>query len=433
MATDFSHLTDGLSDAQVVQMYGDYVNPALSQVLQFIGFSSFEVEAKGSIVRDSGGREFLDCLGGYGTMSLGHSHPKIVAACKAQLDKMAFSSRVLFNAPQAMLAKRLAEVTPGELHYTFFCNSGAEAAEAAIKFARIHTKRKKLVSAKGAYHGKTIGALSVSGRDKYKTPFGPLVKDVENVEFNDIAALEAAIDCDTAAFLIEPVQGEGGIYSASNEYLQAARQICDDKGALLVFDEVQCGLGRTGKMWGCDWAGVVPDMMLLAKALSGGAIPIGAVVARPEIWEFWNDAPLIHSSTFGGNPLACVAGLATLEIIEEENLVERCACAGDRLMKGLCQTQAKFPHLVKDVRGRGLMIGVEFPLEDITSLVLAGLAQRDVLVVPYTFNNPTVTRFEPPLNIFDEHIEWALRAIDESVEQTAELLEGMELGEAVGS
>ena len=432
MATDFSKFTDDLSDAQVVQTYCDYVNPALSQVLQFIGFSSFEVEAKGSIVRDSSGREFLDCLGGYGTMSLGHSHPKIVAACKAQLDKMAFSSRVLFNAPQAMLAKKLAEVTPGELHYSFFCNSGAEAAEAAIKFARIHTKRKKLVSAKGAYHGKTIGALSVSGRDKYKTPFGPLVQDVQTVEFNDIAQLEEAIDADTAAFLVEPVQGEGGIYTASNEYLQAARRICDEKGALLVFDEVQCGLGRTGKMWGCDWAGVAPDMMLLAKALSGGAIPIGAVVARREIWEFWNDAPLIHSSTFGGNPLACIAGLATLEIIEEENLVERCARAGDKLMKGLCETQAKFPHLVKDIRGRGLMIGVEFPLEDITSLVLAGLAQRDVLVVPYTFNNPTVTRFEPPLNISDEHIEWALKAFDESVAATAELIEGMEIEEAVG-
>ncbi len=427
MGTDFSRFYDGLDDATVVQTFSDYVNPALSQVLQFIGFSTYEVEAQGSIVRDSTGREFLDCLGGYGTMSLGHSHPKIVAACKAQLDRMAFSSRILFNAPQAMLAKKLAEVTPGELHYTFFCNSGAEAAEAAIKFARITTKRKKLVSAKGAYHGKTIGALSVSGRDKYKTPFGPLVEDVENVEWNSITDLERAIDSDTAAVLLEPVQGEGGINIASNEYLQAARRFCDERGALLVFDEVQCGLGRTGKMWGCDWAGVEPDMMLLAKALSGGAIPIGAVVAHPKVWEFWTEAPLIHSSTFGGNPLACIAGLATLEIIEEENLVERAARAGELLIKGLRETQVKFPHLVKDVRGQGLMIGVEFPLEDITSLVLAGLAQRDVLVVPYTFNNPTVTRFEPPLNISDEHIEWAIKAFDGAVAQTAELLEGVDV------
>ena len=423
------HLADApfpmIDDDQIIADYSAHVNPALAQVLQFIGFTSTEARARGCIVTDSKGREFLDCIGGYGTMSLGHSHPKIIEAAKAQLDAMAFSSRVLFNAPQVALAKKLAQITPGDLQFSFFCNSGAEAAEAAIKFARISTGRTKLISAKGAYHGKTLGALSVSGRDKYKTPFGPLISGAQTIEFNDVAALQA-IDEQTAAFLIEPIQGEGGIYSASDEFLRAARTRCDEVGALLVMDEVQTGLGRTGKMWGCDWAfentDMAPDMMLLAKALSGGAIPIGAVVATPRVWEFWNDAPLIHSSTFGGNPLACAVGLRTLEIIEEENLVERAARAGDKLMKALFQTRDKFPDLVKEIRGRGLMIGVEFPEEDITSLVLAGLAQRDVLVVPYTFNNPTVTRFEPPLNISNEQIEWAARAFDESVSATAELL-----------
>jgi putrescine aminotransferase len=415
-----------LDDAQVIADFSAHVNPALAQVLQFIGFTSAEVEAKGCIVRDSTGRKFLDCLGGYGTMSVGHSHPKIVATAKAQLDKMAFSSRVLFNAPQAALAKKLIELAPGDLEYVFFCNSGAEAAEAAIKFARITTGRKKLVSANGAYHGKTMGALSVSGRDKYKTPFGPLITDVKNVPFNDVAALEDAVDADVAAVLLEPIQGEGGIYIATDEYLQAARRICDETGALLVMDEVQAGLGRTGKMWGCDWAGVAPDLMLIAKALSGGAIPIGAVLGTARTWEFWNDAPLIHSSTFGGNPLACAVGLATLEIIEEENLIEKAGRAGEILIAKLRETQEKFPHIIKDVRGRGLMIGIEFPHEDITSLVLAGLAQRDVLVVPYTFNNATVTRFEPPLNISDEELEWASTAFEAAVAQTAELLEGVD-------
>lgn len=415
-----------LDDAQVIADFSAHVNPALAQVLQFIGFTSTEVEAKGCIVRDSTGRNFLDCLGGYGTMSVGHSHPKIIATAKEQLDKMAFSSRVLFNAPQAALAKKLIELAPGDLEYAFFCNSGAEAAEAAIKFARITTGRKMLVSANGAYHGKTMGALSVSGRDKYKTPFGPLITDVKNVPFNDIAALEDAVDADTAAVLLEPIQGEGGIYVATDEYLQAARRICDETGALLIFDEVQAGLGRTGKMWGCDWAGVAPDLMLLAKALSGGAIPIGAVLGTARTWEFWNDAPLIHSSTFGGNPLACAVGLATLEIIEEENLAQKAERAGEILLSRLRATQEKYPALIKDVRGRGLMIGVEFPHEDVTSLVLAGLAQRDVLVVPYTFNNPTVTRFEPPLNISDEELEWAATAFEEAVAQTAELLEGVD-------
>lgn len=413
-------------EAGVIADFSAHVNPALAQVLQFIGFDSVEAEAHGCIVTDSRGRRFLDCLGGYGTMSLGHSHPRVVEAVKGQLDKMAFSSRVLFNAPQSALAKKLIELAPGDLEYVFFCNSGTEAAEAAIKFARITTGRKKLVSAEGAFHGKTTGALSVSGRDKYKKPFGPMITDTQNVPFNDIAALEAAIDEDTAALLLEPIQGEGGIYVADEAYLQAARRICTERGALLILDEIQAGLGRTGKMFACEWAGVAPDIMLLAKALSGGAVPIGAVLGTARVWEFWNESPLIHSSTFGGNPLACVAGLTTLQVIEEEKLIERAAVAGDKLIAGLKATQEKYPNLVVDVRGRGLMIGVEFPHEDITSLVLAGLAQRDVLVVPYTFNNPTVTRFEPPLNITDEEIEWAVNAFAEAVGQAAELLEGVE-------
>ena len=412
-------------EASIIDGYCEHVNPAFAQVLQVIGFDSVEMEAQGCIVTDSRGRKFLDCLGGYGTMSVGHSHPTVVNAVKAQLDKMAFSSRVLFNAPQVRLAQKLAEIAPGELQYAFFCNSGAEAAEAAVKFARITTGRKKLISAEGAYHGKTIGALSVSGRDKYKKPFGPLVQDVQIVPFNDVAALEAAIDTETCAVLLEPIQGEGGINIASNEYLQAARRRCDETGALLVMDEVQAGLGRTGKWWGCDWAGVAPDLMLLAKALSGGCVPIGAVLGTQKVWAFFKESPLIHSSTFGGNPLACTAGLAAIEVIESEGLIERAGIAGERLLAGLRATQAKYPRLVKDVRGRGLMIGVEFPEEDITGLVLAGLAQRDVLVVPYTFNNPTVTRFEPPLNITDEQIDWALSAFDAAVGQAAELLEGL--------
>lgn len=413
-------------EAQVIADYSEHINPALAQVLQFIGFDSVEVEAKGCIVTDSKGRRFLDCLGGYGTMSVGHSHPHVVGAVKAQLDKMAFSSRVLFNAQQTALAKKLAQICPGELNHVFFCNSGTEAAEAAIKFARIATGRTHFVSAEGAYHGKTMGALSVSGRDKYKKPFAPLVPGCELVPFNDIAALEAAVDDNTAAVLLEPIQGEGGINIATDEYLQSARRRCDEVGALLVMDEVQAGLGRTGKWWGCDWAGVVPDMMLLAKALSGGVVPIGAVVGTAKVWEFWNDNPLIHSTTFGGNPLACAAGLATIEVVEKENLAERALQAGEKLMAALRETGTRYPELVKEVRGRGLMIGVEFPHEDITSLVLAGLAQRDVLVVAYTFNNPTVTRFEPPLNISDEEIAWAARAFEEAVAQAAELLEGVE-------
>jgi putrescine aminotransferase len=417
-----------LSDAQVFDDFSNYCSAPLANLLKFIGFDSTEVSARDCLVTDSRGDEYLDCLGGYGTMSVGHSHPHVVGRVKEQLDKMAMWSRVFFNAPQAELAKRLAELTPGELQYSFFCNSGTEAAEAGIKFARAATGRTKLVSTIGAYHGKTMGALSVSGRDKYRTPFAPLVPDCVRVPYNDIRVLEEAIDDETAAFLVEPIQGEGGIIVPSDDYLKAAREICDRHGALLAFDEVQTGLGRTGKFWGCDWAGVAPDMMFLAKALSGGCVPVGAVVAHPRVWHIFNENPFIHSSTFGGNPLACTAGLATLEVIENENLVERSQAQGEKLMTLLRQTQEKFPHCVKEIRGRGLMIGFEFTHEDIGGLAIAGLAQRRVLAA-YSLNNPRVMRFEPPLTISDEQIAWAASAFEEAVAQTADLVEGMDIDE----
>ncbi|HVF10266.1 MAG TPA: aspartate aminotransferase family protein [Abditibacteriaceae bacterium] len=415
-------------DEAVIADFENHVNPALASVLKFMGFDTVEHEARGSIVIDSKGRQFLDCLGGYGTMSVGYSHPRVVAAVKAQLERMAFSSRLFFNREQALLAKKLAEIAPGDLQYCFFCNSGTEATEGAIKIARMSTGRTRLVAAVGAYHGKTLGALSVSGRDRYKTPFVPLVPDCTNVPFNDIAALENAVDDGVAAVLMEPIQGEAGIVVPDNEYLARVRAICDRHGTLLICDEVQTGLGRTGKMWGCDWSGVCPDLMTVAKALSGGCVPIGAIIGTPRVWAIWNDNPLIHSSTFGGNPLACAAGLAAIEVIEDENLVERAAVQGEKLMSALRTTQGKYPHCVKEVRGRGLMIGVEFAHEDVGGLAIAGLVQRNVLAA-YTLNNPTVMRFEPPLIISDEEIEWAARAFEDAVAQTADLVEGLDLEE----
>jgi putrescine aminotransferase len=416
------------ADSVIIDAFSEHVSSSMTSLLKFMGFDSVETEARDCIVRDSQGHEYLDCLGGYGTMSVGHTHPRVVAAVKHQLDRMAMSSRVLFNGPQAMLAQKLAALAPGDLNCAFFCNSGTEAAEAAIKIARMKTGRTKLVSAAGSYHGKTLGALSVSGREKYKTPFAPLIPDCHSVPFGDALALADAVDETTAAILLEPIQGEGGIIVPPDGYLRAAREIADKNGALLVFDEVQTGLGRTGKMFGCDWDDVAPDLMLLAKALSGGCIPIGAVLGTPSTWTIWQENPLIHSTTFGGNPLACACALETLAVIEDENLVQRSLDQGTKLMARLRETQAAFPHCIKEIRGRGLMIGFEFTHEDIGGLAIAGLAQRFVLCA-YSLNNPTVMRFEPPLTISDEQIEWAATAFHESVAQTAELIEGMDLDE----
>jgi putrescine aminotransferase len=417
--------TDQTRDERLIEAYGNHVNPAMVSVMKFMGFDTVEDHAKGCLVTDTRGDVFLDCLGGIGTMSVGYSHPHVVSAVKAQLEKMAFSSRMLFNGPQARLAQKLAEIAPGDLQYAFFCNSGTEAAEAAIKLARCKTGRTRLVSTEAGFHGKTFGALSVSGRDKYKTPFQPLVPDCTQVPYNDVAALEAVMDESVAAFLVEPIQGEGGINIPDVEYLRHARRLCDATGALLVFDEVQTGLGRTGTLWGCDPSGVAPDLMMLAKALSGSCVPIGVVLGTPAVWEIWRENPLIHTSTFGGNPLACAAGLATIEVIENEGLVERAHVQGEKLLAALRAVQAKHPNYIVGVRGRGLMIGVEFSHEDIGGLVIGGLAQRRVLAA-YTLNNPTVIRFEPPLVIDDEQIVWAVDAFGESVEQALELIAGLE-------
>jgi len=415
-------LSSTCSSEEILSAFEEHMNPALAQVMRFIGFEAVEASAQGCIVTDTTGRQYLDCLGGYGTMSVGYSHPRVIEAVKTQLDQMAFSAKVLFSAPAALLAKKLAEIAPGDLEYTFFCNSGTEAAEAAIKLARLKTGRPKFVAAVGAFHGKTMGALSVSGREKYKTPFIPLMPDCATVPYNDIAALEAAVDETVAAVFLEPVQGEAGIILCNPDYLRAAREICDRHGALLVFDEVQTGFGRTGKMWGCDHAGVAPDLMTLAKALSGGVVPIGAVLGTANVWEVWQENPLIHSSTFGGNPLACAAGLAAIDVIEEENLVAHAHEQGNKILDGIRGLQEKYPRCISEVRGVGLMIGIEFTHGDIAGLVIAGLAQRDVLAA-YTLNNPTVIRLEPPLIISDEQVETALRAFEESVEQTAMLVE----------
>lgn len=414
-------------DEAVVADYEQYVNPGLAAVMKFIGLDSVEMHASGCTVTDSHGQQFLDCLGGYGTMSVGYAHPHVVQAVQEQVAKQAFSCRILFNEQTAKLAKKLAEISPGKLQYSFFCNSGTEAAEAAIKIARKATGRTRLVSTTGSFHGKTMGALSVSGREQYKTPFAPLIPDCVQIPFNDIEAL-AVIDESTAAFLVEPIQGENGILEASDEYLQAARAACDRVGALLVFDEIQTGLGRTGKMWGAEQAGVAPDLMMLAKALSGAAIPIGVLLGTAETWKIFEENPLIHSSTFGGNPLACRAALATIEVIENENLVERSQVQGAKLKNALLASQAKYPDLVKEVRGRGLMLGVEFSHDDIAGIVIAGMAQRGVLAA-YTLNNATVIRFEPPLVISDEEIEKAASAFDEALQNARELLEGIDLDE----
>lgn len=398
---------------RVFKKYADHLNPAWVRAYKFLGVETLEVEAEGAVIRDAYGRDFLDFACGPAVFILGHRHPKVIEAARRELDHMPLSVRLMANEPMGELAALLAEITPGDLKYVFFCNSGAEANEAALKLARVATGRQGLVAALGAYHGKTMGALAISGRDVYRKPFEPLVPGVVHVPFGDADALAEAVTPQTAAVFLEPIQGEGGVVIPPDGYLRAARAVCDRSGALLVLDEVQTGVGRTGRMWACEWEGVVPDILTAAKGLGGGVAPVGAMVARAHLWEPMVGNPLIHTTTFG-NRLGWAAAIAAIRVILDENLLPRATAIGDRLMDGLRRASADAADVVVDVRGRGCLVGVEFTDPDLAMLVMAGMMQRRVLAFT-GINMSQVIRFAPPLIATDAQVDRAIDAFGEAL------------------
>ncbi len=406
---------------EISRLYREYVNPDLARLMKFSGLGTVEHSAQGCLVEDVRGEQYLDFAGGYGVFNLGHSHPSVVEAVTNQLQRMALSSRVFFNKPLALLAEKLAQLSPGALRYSFFCNSGTEAVEGALKLARAATGRTRFLAAQDAYHGKTMGSLSVSGREKYKTFFHPLIEGCQHVPFGDLEALADALDQETAAVILEPVQGEGGIHVAPEGYLLAVQDLCRRNGTLFIADEVQSGMARTGKLFAVEHWGVEPDILVLAKALGGGVMPIGAYLATPEVFQAYKGRPLLHTSTFGGNPLSCSAALATLEVIEQEKLAERAAQAGQELMARLRQVAQAYPEIIAEVRGLGLMVGLELKENRFGGSVIAEMAKRRVIAV-YTLNQPKVIRFEPPLTVASNQIILAVDALEEAVEATAKRL-----------
>jgi putrescine aminotransferase len=409
----------GASSAEIAEEayanYRAYVNPPLARVMKLSG-SPVEMSAQGCTITDHTGKTYLDFAGGYGVFTLGHRHPRVVAAVKDQLDRMALSGRTMFNPLMGRLAKRLAELTPGDLSISFFANSGTEAVEGALKLARAATKRSAIVTTDGAFHGKTFGALSASGRDAFRDPFGPLLAGVRRVPFGDADALRATVDETVAAVIVEPVQGEGGVNVPPAGYLREVRALCDESGAVMIADEVQTGLGRCGALFACDIEGVVPDVMTLAKGLSGGVIPIGAYVARPAVWNAaYGKAPLLHTSTFGGNELACAAALAALDVLIDDDLVANARARGEQLLHGVRATMMRRPEVIADVRGAGLLVGVELRREGYGGSIIPELLKRGVTAA-WTLNQQRVIRLEPPLIVTAPEVERALAAFDAAVD-----------------
>ncbi len=406
--------------AETYENYKEFVNPPLARVMKLSG-SPVEVRARGSTIWDQTGKAYLDFAGGYGVFTLGYSHPRVVEAVRSQLELIALSGKTMFNVMLGRAARRLAELAPGDLRISFWCNSGTEAIEGAIKLARAATGRAKIVGTYQAFHGKTLGALSVSGRETFQAPFRPLLADSLCVPYAQTDGLEEALR-DAAAFLVEPVQGEGGVHVPPAGYLQDVRAACDRTGALFVADEIQTGLGRCGYRFACNRDDVVPDVMTLAKGLSGGVVPVGAFIARPHVWNrAFGKAPLLHTSTFGGNELACAAALAAMDVLEEESLADQARVRGAQLLSGAREIAMAYPAVIREARGLGLLVGIELTNEGYGGWIIPEMLKHGVTAA-WTLNAQRVIRLEPPLIVTAPEVDRALEALRAGVATAYEKL-----------
>ena len=360
-------------------------------------------KGKAATLWDINGKEYIDCMGAYGVALLGHCHPKVVAAVCKQAETLISCHASLYNDKRTEFLQKLTAITPKGLNKAFLSNSGAEAVECAIKLARKYTGKPEIIAMMGAFHGKTMGALSATWDKKYREPFMPLVPEIKHVPPDNLDKVKEAITDKTAAVMLEPIRGEGGVRVPPDGYLQGLRQLCDEKGVLLIFDEVQTSFGRTGKLFGCQHWGVIPDIMCLAKPFAGG-LPIGITVAKENIMSAFKLGE--HSTTFSGSPLVCAAGCAAIDALVEEKLTEKAASTGKYFKSRLAELQGKH-KIIKEVRGLGLMLGVELRF-DVLNIVLK-CADKGVLILDAGRN---VLRFLPPLVITKEQVDKTISVLD---------------------
>jgi putrescine aminotransferase len=378
-------------------------------VAEAADFAALEWTGQGSLMKDLLGREFIDCLGGFGIYNMGMCHPKIVEAVRCQVLRMPLSSQELLDPLRGALAELLGELAPGDLQECFFINNGTDAVEGALKLARLFTRKTGFISSVGGFHGKSMGSLSVMGKNVYRRPFEPLLPNIHFVPYGDADALELefkklkSVGESVAGLILEPVQGEAGAIVPPKDYLSRARELCDAYDTLLILDEVQTGLGRTGRNFACEHWKIVPDILCLGKSLGGGVMPLSAFMSNPVIWEVLEENPFIHSSTFGGNPLACAAGIAAIEVLLEEDLAGQAARKGAWLLGELRKLKAEFPELIADVHGLGLLVGMDFTSDEAGYAAAAGLFRRGVLVAGTLISSRTI-RIEPALNIPDPYL-----------------------------
>lgn len=372
-----------------------------------------------ALFQDQHGTEYIDCLGGFGIFNVGRRHPEVVNAVLAQMNKQALHSQELLDPLRAYLCHLLSSMMPSDskrkLTHVFLTNSGTESVEACLKMAVLHTGRKHIVAAVNGFHGKTIGSLSATSKAAFRAPFLGVMPNTTHVPWHNLTHLTELFKAsrftgnEIAAVILEPIQGEGGIHVASDEYLRGVRKLCDEYGACLIFDEIQCGMGRTGQWWYCNRSGVVPDLMAVGKSFGGGVMPAGACVGTAQIWEKYFENPFILTTTFGGNPLACAAAIATINVIIKYDLLRAARERGKQFKDGLLALKKQYPQYLSDVRGEGLMIGIEFHENDMGVDFSAGVFAKRVLVSGTLINAKSI-RIEPPLTITQEQVDKVLAA-----------------------
>ncbi len=431
-----------LEGKKVKNLYKEYMNPSLANLLSLLNFDKKFIKAKGVEVWDEDGKKYLDFLGGYGALNLGHNPDAVIESVK-KVTKIPNILQASINGMASCLAYNLSLITPGELQNCFFGNSGAEAVEGALKLARIVTGKDKFVYCNGSFHGKSFGALSVTGRSKYQVPFKPLIPNCNAIPFGDLEALEYELkDKSTAAFIVEPIQGEGGIIVPPEGYLKKVRELCSKYESLLIIDEVQTGFGRTGKLFACEWEDVVPDILCLAKSLGGGIMPIGAFITTSDLWKKaygTSEKCTLHTSTFGGNAWASAAAIEAVNQIINNDLAGQARDKGKYLLDKLNEFKNEY-KIIKQVRGKGLLIGIEFEentgninkltkgfadkmsKEFIGSMVAGELMNNYNIITAYTLNNPNVIRLEPPLIVDYSQLDEVIEALNKSLSKNNNIL-----------
>ncbi|HET9109460.1 MAG TPA: putrescine aminotransferase [Ktedonobacterales bacterium] len=407
-----------------VENFANHYNPGFLQYRKSVteggDFAAVEWSGRGATFTDVLGRSYIDCLGGYGLLSLGWSHQKVVAAVKAQLERAPMPTQELLDWPRGMLADLLSKITPGDIQYAFFVSSGTEAIEGAMKFAKAATGKSGFIAAVRGFHGKTAGSLSLMGKAKFRKPAMPLLSNVYHVPYGDAAAVEQQLRIarevgnDIAAVVMEPVQGEAGAIVPPDDFWPRLRALCDEYEVLLIADEVQTGLGRTGALWGVNHWNVTPDIICSAKALGGGVMPIGSFMATERIWKTFIDDPFFHTTTTGGNPLACAAAIATINVVLEDDLPRQAAEKGDYFIERLQSLAARYDNVYEKITGKGLLIGQHFHDAEIGYKVSAGLFHRGVLISG-TLTSAQTIRIEPPLVIEYDEIDEVLNRLEDTL------------------